>query len=80
MRTDYKCLRIFIKLRAVTWRSIHDNWNVQVNPLAASVLQPWFWTAESLVVHTKSGYDAILLSATDVGSRFPSKDILLMHT
>ncbi|HYL61105.1 MAG TPA: hypothetical protein VE077_00665, partial [Candidatus Methylomirabilis sp.] len=71
MRTHYKCLRIFVKLRAVTWRSVNDDWNVQINPLAAAVLRPWFWTPESLVVHTKSGYDAILLSPTNVGRRFP---------
>lgn len=55
MRTDYQCLRIFIKLRAVTWRSVNDKRNAQINPLATPVLQPWFWTAESLVVHTKQG-------------------------
>jgi hypothetical protein len=55
MRTDHKCLRIFIELRAFPWRSVNDNWNAQINPLAAPVLEPSFRTSEFLVVHTKLG-------------------------
>ena len=50
MRTDHKCLRTFIELRVFIWGWVNDNWNVQINPLAAPVFQPSFFSA-ILVVH-----------------------------
>ena len=55
MRTDHECLRTFIELPALIWGWINNNWNVQINPLAAPVFQPSFCISEILVVHTKSG-------------------------
>jgi len=52
MRVDHQCLRTFIELPTFTWGSVNDNWNVQINPLAAPVLQPSFFSA-ILVVHKK---------------------------
>jgi len=55
MRTDHKCLRTFIELRALIWGWVNDNYNVQINPLAASIFQPSFCISEFLIVHTESG-------------------------
>ncbi len=55
MRTDHKCLRTFIELRALIWGWVNDNWNVQINPLAAPVFQPSNFVSEFLVAHTKTG-------------------------
>ena|ERR1700741_179110 len=52
MRTDDKCLRAFIELRAFSWSPINDQWNVQLNPLATPVFRPSFCLSEFLVVHT----------------------------
>jgi hypothetical protein len=54
MRTDDKCLRAFIELRAFSRGSINDHWNVQVNPLAPPVFRPSFCMSEFLVVHTNN--------------------------
>ncbi len=43
MRTDHNCFRTFIKLRSIPWVSVNDNWNIQINPLAAPLFQPSFF-------------------------------------
>ena len=55
MRTDDQCLRTFIELRAFIWGWVNDNWNIQINPLAAPVFQQAHFMSKFLVAHTKSG-------------------------
>lgn len=52
MRTDDKCFRPFIELRALALRSINDHGNSQFNPLAPSVFRPSFCAGGFLFVHT----------------------------
>lgn len=59
MRTDDKCVRAFVELRAFPCGSINDYWNVQFNPLAAPVFQPSFRAIEFLVGHTNHDKAAI---------------------
>ena len=54
MRVDYQCLGTFIELPPFCLRPVNDNWNVQINPLAAPVFQPSSYSG-ILVVHTKTG-------------------------
>jgi hypothetical protein len=42
MRADHERLRTFIELRSLIGWSVNDNWNVQINSLAAPVFQPSF--------------------------------------
>jgi len=51
MRTDDKCLRIFIELRAFPSGSVHDHRNGHFNPLAAPVFRQSVCTGEFFVVH-----------------------------
>ncbi len=59
MRTDDKCVRAFVELRAFPCGSINDYWNGQFNPLAAPVFQPSFRAIEFLVGHTNHDKAAI---------------------
>src|SRR5882757_8729603 len=55
MSVDHKGLRIFREPRAFIRRSVHHNWNVQINPPAAPAFQPQRWLTEILAVHAESG-------------------------
>ena len=78
MRTDHKCLRTFIELRALPRGSVDENWNVQINPLAAPVFQPSFGISQFRVVHTDQDRTLISCLGTNEGWRFPIKHILVM--
>jgi hypothetical protein len=80
MGTDYKCLRAFIELRAFIWWSINNNWNVQINPLAAPVFQPSLGISQFRVVHTDQDRTLISCLGTNEGWRFPIKHILVMRS
>src|SRR6266481_3123216 len=51
MRVDNQRLRPFRELRAFLGGSVNDNWNGQLNPLAAALLHPLFCVCELLVAH-----------------------------
>jgi hypothetical protein len=66
VRVDNQRLRPFIELRAFLWGSVNDNWNVQLNPLAAPLPQPLFCVIELLVAHKTWIAPCILHSVSGV--------------
>jgi len=51
VRADNQRLRPFRELPPFLWGSVNDNWNGQLNPLAAPLPQPLFCVSELLVAH-----------------------------
>ncbi len=79
MRTDHKCLRTFIELWALPWRSVNDNWNVQINPLAAAHPCPSSCVSLPLVEHTIQNKPLFRCQGRDVESRFPIEHVPAMR-
>jgi len=65
VRVDNQRLRPLRKLRAFLWGSVNDNWNGQLNPLAAPLPQTLFCVSELLVAHKTWIAPRILHSVQD---------------
>jgi hypothetical protein len=68
MRVDHERLRTFIELRSLIGWSVNDNWNIQINSLAAPVFQP-------LICIQNQDKRYFPVGGTNVGWRFPTEHI-----